>query len=71
MPQKSTPQDIEELVNLYKQVNLLTEMVAKNQANAAVAVGIFFKQISRLKNELADINNTFLDITSSRKKSVK
>jgi len=71
MASAPTPQELQELINLYQQVDNLTAQQAQLMANVATNAGNVNKEISRLKNELTSVNNTFGSIAQSLKDSIQ
>ena len=71
MASTPTPQEIQELINLYQQVDNLTAQQAQLMANVATNAGNVNREISRLRNELNSINDTFGSIAQSLKDSIQ
>lgn len=66
-----TPQEIQELVDLLKQVDNLTDQNARSFAEVSKNAGNVTKEIKRLKDQLNSVNNSFSNIAQSLKDSIQ
>ena len=64
MAQQLTPQDLQELVRLYKVLDGLTDAAAQNAAQQAQAIGNATNELARLRRDYADFTS---DISSAIK----
>jgi hypothetical protein len=71
MPTTPTLQEMQELIDLLKQVDGLNDQNARSFAEVSKNAGNVTKETKRLKDELNSINNTFGSIAQSLKDSIQ
>ena len=70
-PQQQDPRVVQQLIDLYQQVDRLTRANAENMARISTNAGNANKEISRLLDELNANKETFNDIATSLKSSIQ
>jgi hypothetical protein len=69
--QQQDPKIVQQLVDLYQQVNRLTRSQAENMAKISAEAGNTTKEINRLQNELISTENSFSSIAGILKSSIQ
>jgi hypothetical protein len=71
MANTPTPQEMQELIDLLKQVDRLNDQNARSFAEVSKNAGNVTKEIRRLKSDLNSINSSFSSIAQSLKDSIQ
>jgi hypothetical protein len=70
-PQQQDPRVVQQLIDLYQQVDRLTRSQAENMARISSEAGNVNKEISRLQKELNSVEESFSSIATSLKSSIQ